>query len=94
MTEIDDELAAIVEARVGQTVCSGKYRIDAVLGTGGMASVYAGVHRNGRRVAMKFLHPEYSRRSDIRKRFIREGQAANAVVHAGVVAVIDDDVAE
>ncbi|MBX3233591.1 MAG: serine/threonine protein kinase [Labilithrix sp.] len=40
------------------------------------------------------LHPELSMRSDIRQRFIRESHAANAVDHPGVVAVIDDDVAE
>lgn len=94
MDEIDDELAATVRARVGTSVCGGRYAIENVLGIGGMAAVYAGMHRNGRLVAMKFLHPEYSRRSDIRKRFVREGQAANAVHHPGVVAVIDDDVTE
>ena len=94
MTEVDHELVAIVEARVGQSVCGGKYTIDRVLGIGGMAAVYAGTHRNGRSIAMKLLHPEYSRRADIRKRFVREGQAANAVAHRGVVAVIDDDVTE
>lgn len=92
--EIDEELAVAVRARVGRAVCGGRYSIEDVLGVGGMAAVYAGTHRNGRKVAIKFLHPELSRRADIRKRFIREGQAANAVEHAGVVAVIDDDVAE
>jgi serine/threonine-protein kinase len=59
-----------------------------------MASVYAATHRNGRRVALKLLHPELSIRADLRKRFLREAQAANAVNHPGVVAVIDDDVAD
>lgn len=94
MTEIDAELLAVIHGRVGQTVCAGKYSIEGVLGIGGMAAVYAGVHRNGRRVAMKLLHPQLSRRADIRKRFLREGQAANKVDHRGVVAVIDDDVSE
>ncbi|MBX3226135.1 MAG: protein kinase [Labilithrix sp.] len=83
-----------VRARVGTTLCGGKYRVEHVLGIGGMAAVYAGVHRNGHRVAMKLLHPALTMRSDIRKRFLREGQAANAVNHPGAVAVIDDDVAE
>lgn len=94
MVEIEEELAEAVRRRVGQLVCGGRYSIEHVLGIGGMAAVYAGVHRNGRHVALKFLHPELSRRGDIRKRFLREGQAANAVQHPGVVAVIDDDVAE
>jgi serine/threonine protein kinase len=94
MAEVDDQLAVSVRARVGMTVCGGKYTIDRVLGIGGMAAVYAGTHRNGRPVAIKLLHPEFSRHADIRKRFLREGQAANAVQHRGVVAVIDDDVGE
>ena len=94
MAEIEEELAEAIGRRVGHSVCGGRYSIEHVLGIGGMAAVYAGVHRNGRHVALKFLHPDLSRRGDIRKRFLREGQAANAVQHPGVVAVIDDDVAE
>jgi serine/threonine-protein kinase len=94
MSEIDAELAAIVQARVGRSVCGGKYTIEGVLGIGGMAAVYAGVHRNGRPVAMKLLHPEFSRRADLRKRFLRESQVANAIQHLGVVQVIDDDVTD
>lgn len=86
-------LMAFAEARVGR-VLRGKYRIERVLGVGGMAFVYQAVHRNGRRVALKMLHPELSVRPDLRKRFLLEGQAANAVNHPGVVAVIDDDVAD
>lgn len=39
-------------------------------------------------------HPELSIREDIRKRFLREGYAANSVKHPGAVLVVDDDVAE
>ncbi|MBX3227085.1 MAG: serine/threonine protein kinase [Labilithrix sp.] len=93
MTEVDDDLRARAEARVG-TVLRGKYTVERVIGIGGMASVYEAMHRNGRRVALKLLHPELSIRTDLRKRFLREAQAANAVKHSGVVAVVDDDVAE
>jgi serine/threonine-protein kinase len=72
----------------------GKYRLDAVLGVGGMAVVFAVTHRNGRRFALKMLHAELSVRADLRKRFLREGYIANAVGHTGAVAVLDDDVAE
>lgn len=92
MSDDDDRLAQ-AQKRVGALLCD-KYRVERVLGVGGMATVYAGMHRNGRRVALKLLHPELSMRKDIRARFIREGLAANAVNHPGAVAVIDDDVAE
>lgn len=79
--------------RVG-TVLAGKYGIERLLGTGGMASVYAAVHRNGHRVAIKVLHQELGIVGDIRARFVREGYVANAVGHPGAVHVHDDDVGE
>jgi serine/threonine protein kinase len=87
------DLACRVEARVGATLM-GKYRLEAVLGIGGMAAVYAATHRNAKRVAVKILHPEWSANSNIRAHFQREGYAANSVTHRGVVRVDDDDVTE
>ena len=89
----DDELKGIAEARLGR-VLKGKYRLDRVLGIGGMATVYAATHRNKKRVAIKMLHPELSMRENIRTRFLREGYVANSVDHPGAVSVHDDDVAE
>jgi serine/threonine-protein kinase len=66
-----------------------KYRLDGVLGIGGMATVYAATHRNQAELAVKVLHPELSLREDIRRRFLREG-----VKHPGAVLIVDDDVAE
>ena len=80
------------ERRLGSTV--GKYRLERVLGVGGMASVYLAIHRNGHRVAVKMLHPEISSDPDLRARFVREGYAANAIEHRGVVRVLDDDETE
>jgi serine/threonine protein kinase len=71
-----------------------KYRIDALLGVGGMAVVYRATHRNKAEFAIKMLHPELSMRESWRQRFLREGYAANSVKHPGVVAVVDEDVAE
>src|SRR5258708_26275726 len=79
--------------RIGTTL-NGKYRIDRLLGVGGMATVYAATHRNNKRVAVKMLHPELSVHSGLRSRFMREGYVANAVDHPGAVAVLDDDVTE
>jgi serine/threonine-protein kinase len=80
-------------ARIGTTL-NGKYRIDRLLGVGGMAAVYAATHRNNKRVAVKMLHPELSVHPQLRSRFMREGYVANAVDHPGAVAVLDDDVTE
>jgi len=81
-----------LEARVGATI-NDKYQLDALLGVGGMAAVYAATHRNGSRVALKVLHAELARATEIRARFLREGYAANKVGHPGVVRVHDDAVA-
>jgi serine/threonine-protein kinase len=81
------------ERRLGTTL-DGKYRLDAVLGVGGMAVVYRAVHRNGNRVAIKMLHAEISADPDLRARFVREGYVANAIENAGSVRVLDDDVTE
>jgi serine/threonine-protein kinase len=58
-----------------------------------MSSVYAAVHRNGNRVAIKVLSPELTANLAVRQRFLREGYAANRVGHEGAVKVLDDDVA-
>jgi serine/threonine protein kinase len=92
-TELLDPLVMRAQLRVGG-VLNEKYHLDALLGIGGMATVYAATHRNGSRVAIKILHPELSVSADIRTRFMREGYVANAVGHDGVVHVSDDDVAE
>ena len=76
--------------RVGQMV-KDKWRLEALLGAGGTACVYSAVHRNGRRVAIKVLHPELSAVSSLVTRFLREGYLANKVGHPGAVAVLDDD---
>ena len=80
-------------ARLGTTL-KGRYRLDAVIGVGGMAVVYRGAHRNGNRVAVKVLHPELSVIDDLRVRFLKEGYVANAVDHPGAVRVLDDDITE
>jgi serine/threonine protein kinase len=79
--------------RVGSLI-KGKYRLEKLLGAGGMASVYAATHRNGIRVAVKILHPEMSQDPEVCQRFLREGYVANKVGHKGAVRVLDDDVCE
>jgi serine/threonine protein kinase len=72
-----------------------KWRIDARIARGGVGTVFAATHKNnGNRVAIKVLHPEFSRDQDTRRRFLQEGYAANQVNHPGVVRILDDDVTE
>ena len=87
------EINEHARARVGM-VLNHKYTLHRLIGGGGMASVYEASHRNGHRVAIKVLHPEFARRDDFRGRFLREGYVANKVEHPGAVRVLDDDVDE
>jgi serine/threonine-protein kinase len=93
VVETDDPELRRARDRVGKTL-RGKWRLDRLIGIGGMAAVYAATHRNGLRGAVKMLHLPLSLAGDVRDRFLREGYAANRVAHPGVVRVLDDDTAE
>ncbi len=79
--------------RIGSMIRD-KYRVDSLLATGSMASVYAATHRNGSRVALKVLHRELAVDPQMRARFKREGWFANSIGHRGVARAIDDDVTD
>jgi serine/threonine protein kinase len=82
-----------LDPRVG-TWLRGKYRLDRVIGEGGMAIVYAATHRNKKRFAVKMLQGIASSHTEMQARFLREGYLANTVDHPGAVAVLDDDVSD
>jgi serine/threonine protein kinase len=88
--ELDSEQASAA-ARVGRTL-RGKWHLDALLSTGGMAAVYEATHRNGMRGAVKILHKEAAHNGEAKARFLREGYIANKVGHQGAVRALDDDV--
>ncbi len=92
-TRLYDPLLLRARGRIGSTL-RGKWRLDSLLGVGGMAAVYAGTHRNGSRAAVKVLHAELTINAEVRSRFLREGYVANSIAHEGAVKVLDDDVAE
>ncbi|MCY1007300.1 protein kinase [Nannocystis pusilla] len=71
-----------------------KWHLDNLIAIGGMASVYAATHRNGNRAALKVLHTLFLRNEQARRRFLREGYAANSVGHRNAVHVLDDDITE
>ena len=71
-------------------VIAGRYRVDELIGHGGMAKVYRGYDLTlGREVAIKILDPELARDTAFRTRFRLEAQAASRMSHPSIVRVYD-----
>ena len=72
------------------TLIDGKYRVNHLVGTGGMAAVWAGTNeRTGKRVALKVIRQDLSTMPGAELLFRREGMAASRVNHPNVVTVFD-----
>src|SRR5690242_15216104 len=72
------------------TVLSGRYRLEAKLGSGGMSTVYLARDTTlDRPVAVKVMHREMSEQADQLERFRQEARAVAKLSHPNVVAVID-----
>ncbi|HYC82003.1 MAG TPA: protein kinase [Solirubrobacterales bacterium] len=71
-------------------VLSGRYRLEAKLGSGGMSTVYLARDTTlDRPVAVKVMHREMSEQADQLERFRQEARAVAKLSHPNVVAVID-----
>ncbi|MDQ1123926.1 Stk1 family PASTA domain-containing Ser/Thr kinase [Microbacterium trichothecenolyticum] len=71
-------------------VLSGRYRVDDLIGRGGMASVYRGYDQTlGRTVAIKILKTDLAGDAAFRTRFRLEAQAASRMAHPTIVRVFD-----
>jgi serine/threonine-protein kinase len=78
------------DPRLGTTIAG--YRIDEVIGRGGMGIVYLAEHlRLQRRVALKLLAPELVDRPGFRERFIRESRLAASIDHPNILPIHDAD---
>ena len=79
-----------VSAQMIGTVLSGRYRLEAKLGSGGMSTVYLARDETlDRPVAVKVMHREMSEQADQLQRFRQEARAVAKLSHPNVVAVID-----
>lgn len=71
-------------------ILDNRYRIEGVIGQGGMGLVAAAVHLQlGRRVAVKVLRPRATTDAVARRRFLREARAAARLRNEHVVQVLD-----
>ena len=77
------------EERVGTDI-AGKYRLERILGRGGMAVIYEARHLwTEREVAIKILNHEYAQDEGIARRFLQEARTAAGLKHPNVVDVLD-----
>ena len=78
-----------LEKYVGQ-VLDDKYRLERLLGKGGMGAVYLATHLGtDRYVALKLIAPQFMRNEEFVERFKREARAAGRLRHPNVVDVTD-----
>ncbi len=74
---------------IGQSL-NGRYKIEALLGKGGMSAVYKALDPNLKRVvAIKLIHPHLSTEEDFIHRFKREAAAVAALRHQNIIQVYD-----
>jgi serine/threonine-protein kinase len=77
-----------VDPRVGTEFAG--YRIERLLGRGGMSVVYRAEHlRLRRKVALKLLMPDLAEDERFRERFLRESHLAASLDHSGVIPIYD-----
>jgi len=78
-----------LEKYVGQ-ILDDKYRLERLLGKGGMGAVFLATHLGtDRYVALKLIAPQFMRNEEFVERFKREARAAGRLRHPNVVDVTD-----
>ena len=74
----------------GERLLAGRYRVEQLIGRGGMAEVHVGTDtRLGRKVAIKLLKSSLANDPTFRMRFRKEAQAASRMTHPTIVRVFD-----
>src|SRR6187399_563625 len=82
-------LTPIKDPRIGSTL-NGRYQLEASIGEGGMATVYAARHRLvDRPCAVKIMNAALAKNVVIRERFRREAKAAQKLAHPNIIEIFD-----
>lgn len=80
----------IDDPHAGRALANGKYRLDALVGAGGMGAVYRGHHRDlDKVVAVKLLHPTFQKEPGFSERFQAEALTMSRIDHPNVTRVLD-----
>ena len=71
-------------------VIAGKFKIESLLGVGGMGKVYEAQHLVlEKTIALKVLHPQYASDETLVHRFQREARAASRIEHPNIIQIFD-----
>jgi len=74
---------------IGRTIDE-RYRIDGLLGEGGMGAVFEAEHlKLAKKVAFKVIHPEFAGDGEVAERFVREAMASAQLEHPHVATATD-----
>ncbi len=83
------EEASSASTWIGRTI-DGRYRIDGLLGEGGMGAVFVAEHlRLGKPVALKMILPEHAGNAELASRFARESMVTASLEHPHIVTALD-----
>ena len=73
---------------LGRELLGGQFKIESKLGSGGIGTVYSAIQPEmNRSVAVKILHPKFSRREDLASRLRREARAMSQLTHPSIAKV-------
>src|SRR6266496_792418 len=83
-----EDASMLTDPRIGTELAG--YRIDSVIGRGGMGVVYLAAHlRLKRKVALKLIAPELAEDPKFRERFLRESELAASLEHPNILPIYD-----